>query len=87
MRSQKHKRKAAVSRKVVERILPPTYKVSRLRESSSDQSMLPNRVRTPQKKRGLSVPLKARRRYGGFVNRLGSPLGSSVNRGTLPTIP
>jgi hypothetical protein len=31
MRSQKHKRKAAVSRKVVERILPPIYKVSRLR--------------------------------------------------------
>ena len=51
MRSQEHKRKAAVSRKVVERILPPAYKVSRLRESS-DQSMLPNRVRTPQKKRG-----------------------------------
>jgi hypothetical protein len=48
---KRHKRKAAVSRKVVERILPPAYKVSRLRESS-DQSMLPNRVRTPQKKRG-----------------------------------
>src|SRR5215203_1165040 len=55
-RSQKHKRKAAVSRKVVERILPPTYKVSRLRESSSDRSVAPKQVRTPQEKRGSQCP-------------------------------
>src|SRR5215210_8597365 len=56
MRSQKHKRKAAVSRKVVERILPPTYKVSRLRESSSDRSVASKQVRTPQEKRGSQCP-------------------------------
>src|ERR671926_123071 len=56
MRSQKHKRKAAVSRKVVERILPPTYKVSRLRESSSDRSVASKQVRTPQEKRGSQLP-------------------------------
>ena len=86
MRSQKHKRKAAVSRKVVERILPPTYKVSRLRESSSDRSVASKQVRTPQEKRALSARAKAGRRHEEFVSRLSSPLGSSENRANPPLL-
>ena len=80
---QKHKRKAAVSRKVVERILPPTYKVSRLRGSSSDRSV--PQIRSEHLKRNgtLSAGAKARRRHEEFVARLSSPLGSSVNRSNL----
>jgi hypothetical protein len=81
MRSQKHKRKAAVSRKVVERILPPTYKVSRLRESSSDRSVPQSRSEHLKRNGTLSAGAKARRRHEEFVARLSSPLGSSVNRG------
>ena len=77
---QKHKRKAAVSRKVVERILPPTYKVSRLRGSSSDRSVPQIRSEHLKRNGALSAGAKARRRHEEFVNRLSSPLGSSVNR-------
>ena len=68
MRSQKHKRKAAVSRKVVERILPPTYKVSRLRESSSDRSVASKQVRTPQEKRGSQCPGEGRKATRGVYH-------------------
>jgi len=78
---QKHKRKAAVSRKVVEWILPPTYKVSRLRGSSSDRSVPQIRSEHLKRNGALSAGAKARRRHEEFVARLSSPLGSSVNRG------
>jgi hypothetical protein len=76
---QKHKRKAAVSRKVVEWILPPTYKVSRLRESSSDRSVPQSRSEHLKRNGAPSAVTKARRRHEEFVARLSSPLGSSVN--------
>src|SRR5215210_4018337 len=69
MRSQKHKRKAAVSRKVVERILPPTYKVSRLKESSSDRSVASKQVRTPQEKRGFQCPGEGRKATRGVCHQ------------------
>src|SRR5215216_5920195 len=68
-RSQKHKRKAAVSRKVVERILPPTYKVSRLRESSSDRSVASKQVRTPQEKRASQCPGEGRKATRGVCHQ------------------